>query len=1249
MLKFRFVSYALLIFVGFASVSQGLVQFISFSDLHGLSQNDVTSIHQDQNGFMWLGTNGGLNRFDGYKFVQYRPIEGDSTSISGNQISHIAEDNDHNLWFGITGRGIDRLDMKTGKFSSFKYDENDGSSLSGNFIYALFVDSNNILWVSTENGLCWSKIDESSNGKLRFSRKYLKHPFNRVQSIIEDKNGDVWFGSISTGLSKVTSVSNGKLEVIEYPLSIEGVHETDCYLEEILVLSDNEFLVSSNTRQYIYDKEKNTFTKIANGLKSTFNIDNRGNLWMGTYTRGLFFSKDFKKDPFAAPTTRYTNNYLDPYSISSNQITSSYVDRDNNIWIGTRMGINLISGQEKAFKSFYKNYMNSSLNNNHVRAIRQDSNGDFWVGTRGGGLNGLSKNDFESGNFNNFSRIRSIEPNLRLDNQNVVALEETIMEGEKVLLIGLESGGLHKLKLGNKSGALQYKSELISSLNYQSILALEVDSKKNIWVATYNMGLARIKENGKGRLFFQHDINDSTTISDNIIRDILEDRKGNLWISTAHGLNLLTKENLENENYKFKRFLHDSKDNGSISENYLLPIFEDRDGTIWIGTFGGGLNKMQINENGEVSFKVYKKADGLSGEIIKSIIQDNLGCLWIGTDNGLDCLTPQTGEIINYGVEDGLRAKEFGELASWKKSNGEIFIGSVNGVVHFTPKRKRGTPNTLKTTITDLLIFNESVQVGKKYNGEVILDKLLDQSDEINLNYRDTNFELKFVALDFVISNIYDGVSTKNKYAYKLKGIDKDWNYTNSKNRKAKYTNVPPGRYQFLVKSRNSEGIWNSPTELKINVHPPFFKTWWFRTLIGLMLVISMLLFVWYRHKQRVLLERLVKSRTIQLEKEKNKAEKAAKVKADFLSVMSHEIRTPMNAVIATSHFLNEENTNPALEEHLNILTHSSGNLLTLIDNILSFNQLDSKKRKVVNEIFDYSEIKECYQLYIDRAKEKNLAFVLENNDDIPQYLLGDKISLIEVLSNLVDNAIKFTNTGIVKLSIEVIEQLSQSLSIRFTVIDTGIGIPKENIGEIFEMFSQVNSDRNRRFEGVGLGLSISANLVKMMGGDLQIKSELGKGSTFYFTLNFPIPLESLKAKRKRLASLKKNRLKRLKALMVDDNKVNRMVLKQTLLKWGVSCEEAEDGLQALEKIENQQFDLILMDIHMPKMDGYTTTMEIRKNPLPEIRNIPIMAISADVSGEVEEKSKTVGINDSISKPFDPSVLYDKMCILTNS
>ncbi|TAF64008.1 MAG: PAS domain S-box protein [Cytophagales bacterium] len=387
-----------------------------------------------------------------------------------------------------------------------------------------------------------------------------------------------------------------------------------------------------------------------------------------------------------------------------------------------------------------------------------------------------------------------------------------------------------------------------------------------------------------------------------------------------------------------------------------------------------------------------------------------------------------------------------------------------------------------------------------------------------------------------------------------------------------------------------------------------------------------------------------IKNKELILEKARVKAEKASQTKSQFLSMMTHEIRTPLNAVIGITHLLLEENPAPAQIENLNTLKFSAENLLVIINDILDFSKIEQGKIEFEELDFDlYSLMQNIKQTHETQAQAKNIQIKLMLDSDIPNVLVGDTVRLSQILNNLIGNAIKFTTEGIVKIEVTRIANLDEEVVLHFNIADTGIGIPEDKINTIFESFTQAYSDTTRRFGGTGLGLAITKRLLELQNSTIGVKSKPDQGSSFYFNLSFKKSNLQTIQPTNNTSYLKLPRIQNIKVLLVEDNEINRLLTKKFLDKWGVEVDFAYDGFNALEKIQSQQYTIVLMDLQMPDMDGYQTTQLIREMHEPYFKKVPIIAITASAMNEVAEKAHQAGMNDYIAKPFNPQDLYVKI------
>ncbi len=854
----------------------------------GLSQNNINHIIQDQKGFVWFATNGGLNRFDGIQFKTFTYNNYDSASISNNIINHLFEDDKGNIWIS-TQNGLDQYDGNTEEFTHFKNEANNPNSLSNNWITCTISDnlgnywigtaggglnkynpvsktfqsfrnnlhnpqsisSNSItciekdkygfIWIGTENGL--NMLDPSSEKFLRYTKtesfSINTISCNRINTIYEDNDGDLWIGT-SCGLDLLKPNIYGR-----------QITEKDEVINFHQIISPKNSSASEN------------ITSIYQGAS--------GMLWFGTVDRGLGYINKYLK---------VSGNYMvDPnndFSLLSNNITSVLDDRNGILWIGTNAGINDIDKLRDRFE-WHKRIpgKGNTLSSNNIHSIFKDKQNNLWLGTYD---QGLTKYDPLTDIFTNYQA------------------DDYIVEGESIRERNSLLRRYDRRKTANKLDKVYY-------LSHNRINVLYNGSGNNIWIGTGGGGINILNPKSGRITYMKNNPDDENSLSSNNISCIYQDLTGRFWIGTEDGgVNLY-------QNKSFKRYLVDRNNIFSISSNNISSIVEDNEGNIWIGTFGGGVNKFDPEKdrfiryfyhrnqpNGLSSNNIYTlhfdkntsklwigttdgisvldtkndkfqqitMADGLPSDAVYTILEDGTGNLWVSTNKGISRISIDTHSVKNYDKEDGLQSTEFNPSAGFVATNGEMLFGSINGYCSFSPDKIYDNETKPKVIITDFKILNEHVSVNTPGSP---LKKNISESDTIQLSHKDLSISFEFVALNFTDSK-------KNQYAYIMENFDKKWNYVGTR-RFANYTNLEPGNYVFRVKASNNDGIWNEDGKsIFIIVKPPFWKTWWFYSLLIIFFFGLIILTIQLRtralHRSKIVLEDQVRQRTRQV-KEQNK------------------------------------------------------------------------------------------------------------------------------------------------------------------------------------------------------------------------------------------------------------------------------------------------------------------------------------------------------------------------------------------
>ncbi|TXE13914.1 response regulator [Seonamhaeicola algicola] len=1235
--------------------AQSNIKFERITTSEGLSQSDINCIYQDNDGFMWFGTFDGLNKYDGYKFDYYVPNPNNNNSISSNIVFTISGDTKGNLWIGTTGGGLNKLNKKTETFTRNYHIESDSTTIDSDIIRVVFVDNKDRVWVATDKGVNLL-INETPEGKMIFKR--LELPFNKIiKTIYQDKTGTIWF-SATEKLFELVETNDGAFKFKKLNYRPDVPNTTISYLGEdkkgnLLIGTSKGLFVKS-----LKHKKRKARHILKNPVKSLV-IDNDNHYWVGTNNGVLQYELNDKGRQLVKEN-RFTYDPVNPNSLSKNLVNILYKDKTGIIWIGTNGGgVNKVNPKKKQFLHVKKTSSPNSLSYDKIRALFEDSLGNIWIGTEGGGLNLLPKS--EIGTYTNFKKFEKVLRGF--------ALQEVEINNRKKLLIGDgNKRGLYMLDIEDAINKPNTKVELLLETT-NSVFSILKDADNTIWVGTYNGGVYRMVKNDKGTYNvseFTNNPENKYSISNNIIRYIYQDSKGNIWFATGDGLSKLEYNELLEEDPMFDVYKTNKQDANSISHNYIMPIYEHSSGDIYIGTFGGGLNRYMPPRNGSPEkFIRYYQKDGLANNVVKSILEDHLGHIWVSTNKGLSKFNPENQTFKNYDVNDGLQDNEFQELAGLKLSSGALMFGGINGFNVFTPSQINDNVLPSETIISNFSIFNEIVKVGKIYNKTVVLDSAIAYKKHLNLAYDQNSFTIEFTGLHYE-------APLKNKFTYKLEGYDKNWVTSTSNNRFANYTNISPGNYTFKVKSSNSDGVWDAtPSTLSLYIAPPFWKTnfaYFIYTLftIGLLLAFRKYTIIGTTRKHQLELDQL----------EKEQKEELQKIKLEFFTNISHEFRTPLTLIKGPLDYLLTSNTtkdNEVVQEQAQIMLKNTNYLLRLVNQLLDFRKINQGKMRLVirnTEIINFiKDIGEPFQFI---AHKQDIDFNIKSpHKSIKAWF--DHDALEKITKNLLSNAFKFTPAG-GEVTINILKETEtqQNDTTDFVVIEvknTGIGISKDDIENIFERFyTKKNKKRNNDFQnGAGIGLAFTKNLINFHQGTIKVESEPNETTTFIVklpqrkTAYEKIPEISIKEKNESDflvrsseqesfaiqlndeitdSQISSSRSKLPVLLVVDDNKDIRNFIKRAL---GESYKvlEASNGAEGLEIANKSIPNIILTDVIMPVMDGIELCNVLKSQN--ETSHIPVIMLTAKSSNESEIEGLKIGADGYMKKPFDINILKLKL------
>ncbi|UCH92306.1 MAG: PAS domain-containing protein [Candidatus Aminicenantes bacterium] len=860
------------------------IEFQHITVDHGLSNGLIYCICQDRKGFLWFGTDNGLNKYDGYDFKIYWNQRENPNSLSNNTVLSIIEDQYGALWIGTFGGGVNKFDPKTETFTRYQTDTGNPKSINNNFVFSILEDQEGILWIGTWGGGL-NKFDPETETFTHYQTvpgdaNSLSN--NKVRTIYEDRDnaGILWLGTLEGGLNKFSPKTGRFTHYLADPADPHSLSDNSV----VTILEDQEqagilWIGTSGGGLNKFDPKTETFThfladpgnpkSLSSNDVSKIYLDRDGMLWVGT--SGGLNRFDRKEQEF----TRYLADPTDPGSLSANKIRSIYEDRSGVLWIGTEFGgINRFNKEKKKFNHYYHVPDDpNSLSNNMVTAIYEDGSGVLWIGTFDGLNIGERKN--ETFTFTSYKNIA--EDPYSLSNNRILAIYED-RSGEFWIgtLEGLNQLDREKMKF------TRYLSDAKNpnSLSHNQILAICEDQWGFLWIGTID-GLNQFNKGNKTFKRYQNAAGDPYSLSHNLTVSIFADSYGVLWVGTIQGLN-----KFDHETERFTRYLADPGNPNGLSNDVINFIYEDRSGTLWIGT-NSGLNKYDRKRD---TFSHYSMKIGLPDDVIFGILEDDHGNLWLSTYNGLSKFNPKTRVFNNYDSSDGLQGNEFYYGGYWKSKSGEMLFGGINGFNAFFPDSITDNPSPPSVVITDFKIANKSVPIGEEVDGEIILTKHISTTGEIKLSHKHNILSFDYVGLHYAAPE-------SNRYAYKMEGLDKDWNNVGNR-RIAIYSHLTPGHYVFRVKASNNDNLWDE-TSLRIYISPPFWERWWFLVLLGLT-IISMLLGGYYYRTKR-LRKRLAEQERVQklLKHSRDEMKKSRDI-AEFRSAENEKLIAAISSIFIT-------------------------------------------------------------------------------------------------------------------------------------------------------------------------------------------------------------------------------------------------------------------------------------------------------------------------------------------------------------
>jgi ligand-binding sensor domain-containing protein/two-component sensor histidine kinase len=1077
----------------------------------GLSQASVWAVLRDRRGLVWIGTQDGLNRYDGYAVRVFQRDAQDPDSLSDNFVTALQEGPDGELWIGTWAGGVNRYDPATGRFRRYQHRADDASTLSDNRVRALLVDRDGALWAGTANGL--NRLDRRSG---RFTR-FLHRPDDDaslgsdiVRALHQDRAGRLWIGTEGGGLDRYDADAGRFVHHRHDPAEASSLSHDSVWA--IAGAPDDDLWIGTDGGGVLrFAPRTGRFARIdAPALDATrinaLSFDPQGRLWIGTNGHGLG-----EYTPAHGHLRWHRHVPGDPLSLGHDHVLAIHPDGAGHLWMGTLDGLSRFAARTQQFAHFlHREDDPDSLSHDWVRGFLVDARDTLWVATLGGGLN---RWDPARARFVHYRH--GAEDPASLSDDEVWAVAEG---SDGALWVG-GRGGLDRFDPAR--GTFQpvpLRTAAAATAGSDVVRTIHVDADGTLWLGTWGSGLIHLDPRSGTLTRYANDPDDPHSLAHDDVPAIARDRRGRLWIGTwGGGLNLF-----DEARQRFVRHRHDPGQPHGLSNDTVRAIHEDRDGQLWLAT-QGGLNRFDP-QTGRV--RVYRTADGLADDSIYGILEDGEGQLWLSSNGGLSRFDPATQRVTNYSARDGLQSDEFNSGAYYRSAAGELFFGGIHGFNRFHPERVEADRTPPPVLLTEFLLFNKPVPLQGKGEG-FSLPQPIDALPALTLTHHESLIAFEFAALHF-------SDPRNNRFAYRLEGFDAGWIETDHRNRRATYTNLPAGEYRFRVKAANPFGVWNEEgASLALRVLPPWYRSGW----AWLAYAASVLLALWLGFRWRTArirnharrLERLVEQRTLELSRAKGQAEdtlavlqgaQAQLVEAERMASLgqlvagvAHELNTPLGiAVTAASH---QRDISRELAAKVEAQTLSGGELARWRSTV------DEACRLVLSSLERMRGLIDSFkQVAVDQTSERARRFDLrtylgEVEDTLRPMLrrcphrltvecpAGIELdtypgALFHILTNLVNNSLihGFVPERGGRMRI-VVQDLGDTLELRYC--DDGAGMMPEVAAQAFEPFFTT-----RRGSGSsGLGLSIAYNLVtQKLGGRIRLETSPGAGVTFF--IEFP-------------------------------------------------------------------------------------------------------------------------------------------------
>ena len=1024
-------------------------QFEHLSVENGLSNNSVICILQDREGFMWFGTNDGLNKYDGYTFTTLKSDPNNPAhSFQNNQIYDLCEDHKNRLWVATLG-GLHEVDKQTGRVTPHPIRARNADKW--NYQHSVYEDSRNLLWISTLGGLA-----RYEPARRRFTLFPLPQPRATIKTVFEDPQHRFWVATYE-GLY-LFDRATGRFTLVPVSVAAGAAQPTfiSFYLDpqQVLWLGTSTagcglYKLDLRHQPWHLEPYHPDGQLISYTFLNAIHSDAQGIVWVAT-TSGLQ-----RIDPVRQQLFTFHPDPNVPKGISSNMAQAAYHDRAGTLWVGTDNGIDRQAVNNKPFMTYQArpNRGTANLPENKVVALLPDKKGHFWMSN--------SMNVYRP--MTNGSRSEIVPPEMLGSTDQFKNYPEVFLPD-----------GPDAFWLGTRAGLYHYDRATGRFDNYPSEVPVEYMSRApdgTLWVGGFvepTSGIAAFDPQTHRYRYYKYNPKNLDNLPDQYIHSLLASRTGDVWVP-------FRKNGIGRLNPRTGRFRHYvTGPKSGLNSNDCQTIYEDDAGVIWIGTQQGGANRFDARTE---RFSAITTRNGLPSNNVVGITNDNAGHLWLSTDKGLCRFDPRSKAVRSYQTTNGLPSNDFMRNAVFRQQD-RLYFGSLNGVVYFNPDSIRDDTRPFPVRITELKVDNAVWP---------LTDSI------IKLNHDENFLSFGFAALTYTQAE-------QNQYAYQLAGVDEDW-VPGGNRHLVNYTNLPPGDYSFRVKAANSDGIWNEKgASLRVIIRPPWWATNWAYTLYALLAGGAIwILFRFYTNRIRQRQE---------LEMNRREAEQLKAVdelKTRFFSNITHEFRTPLSLIIApVEQLLQNEPFEPPVRQKLSLVQRNANQLLRLINQLLDLSKLEAHRMAVSlmrGEVSEFvTQLVESFRLGAEQ-KGVTLNYAI---DALGHEYGFDADKWEKILTNLLSNALKFTAAGgqiTVTLTADSPADDKDISQVTIRVADTGIGVSPENLPHIFDRFYQVDTSQTRAYEGTGIGLSLVHELVELMDGLIRVDSQPGVGTTFTLTL----------------------------------------------------------------------------------------------------------------------------------------------------